>query len=328
MRFYDGHILVFGHSDLDGAAAAALVKGAFDLGGYADRHGTRGRQWARIRTRGRDRRRVVCRRINYGPSEQQARKFIEKWHSRFIAIVFVDYSPNQETCALMDSLGVNYYVIDHHQTAFVQEDNPNAKYYMDYSVSGAMGVYNVLKDHLTVAHKSLAYLADDYDMWRHTNYMSKHLNVIYDTRYGFNSFIRHYAGGFHGIGRNLIENTIKPYYIGVMACFAELKMEPIPGNGVYVHLSEDCKYFSDVSLMLEKKFPWYVLDRTKKDSVSLSFRTRLDTINLGMVLQGIGMGGGGHAKAAGQRLPLDSDIMGFIGRVYDDIMECDPKAFG
>lgn len=318
-----GRILLFSHVDLDGAASAALFRAAIDLGGRIDRKGAKGRRWARRRTRGTDARRVVPRQINYGPMEAKAREYIAKWHSRFAYVAFTDFAPSEETCRLMDSFGIKYLVIDHHRTAYVQKDNPNALYCIDYERCGAMGVYYLFSARLDpYGHRDLAVLADDYDMWRHRNFTSRELNVAYWGRFGFNSFIRYFSRGFHGIGYRTMREVVKPHFRAVDAVYESMVKVPIRGGGVYVELPGGSSYMSDISLRLERQYPWFVFGSHTETGTKLSFRAALP-VNLGRAIQELEMGGG-HPKAAGQGLPPEADYMGFIDKVYDRLVHNHP----
>lgn len=285
-------VLNFTHGDLDGAVSGIVMKTVFP--------------------------KVSVRQVNYRPAPMyyKAVDILRSLGKLYDVVIFTDYCPGSMDIELYDALhfvGKPFLVIDHHQNALQHPDDALGTYCIDTGKCGALNCLEYFEGVADLDHlRTLCEVTNDHDMWlRKMAPLSDRLNgLLYE--HGYHNFMKKYMGGLDGYAlppddAELMDSHDECVTEYMRTC----PTENLPGNGCYIECD---RYLSDIALRLGEKYDWVVMSSPVESAPGmskLSVRTTRKDINIGKIISGIGLGGGGHAGAAGQVLPTP-DVKPFI----------------
>jgi oligoribonuclease NrnB/cAMP/cGMP phosphodiesterase (DHH superfamily) len=288
-------VLNITHDDLDGAVAGIVVRNVYTA--------------------------CITVRTNYsGQVYRDAIDAIAKPET-YDAIIFSDFSPDDNMIDAVHAVRKPYLVIDHHQTAIVRPDDPYGEYFVKEGRCGALLCYDYFKDMADLEKLyQLCVVTNDHDLWlRKMIPISDDLNtLLYE--YGYEEFMTKFMNGLELDG-SLPEDAraiLANHEHEVDEYIAQCVQHELPYNGHYI----ECDRFnSDINMRMTPQYDWLVMAGTEgvdPGMTKLSFRTRRKDINIGRTLKEFGRGGGGHPAAAGQIIPtVERDE--FIQQVGDKL---------
>lgn len=289
-------IKLFTHTDLDGVSCEILGKIAF----------------------GEDINVVRC---NYGDIDAKVEKFInsaEEYDKLFIT----DISVNKEIADKLLSISDKVILLDHHKTALWLNEYPYALVQVEDEAVGKMCGTHLFYEYLkknhkefndTLALKLFVKYVRLYDTWewkeKYDNIIPKRLN---DLMYmdGPNEFIDKMI---YRLGNNLaifdgtdlmklqIEQTYINSYIAQKNETLMVNDDLFPGHTVGITFAD--KYISELGNKLCELHPeldFVVLINIS--TLTVSYRTVKDNLDLSAIAKGFG--GGGHPKASGSRFDV------------------------
>jgi hypothetical protein len=188
-------------------------------------------------------------------------------------------------------------MLDHHESALEYND-PSKLHFIISGICGALltkrfveKMYNIKLDHLNEMVK----LTNDYDMWILKDQKSKELNDIMFYKYRPVKFRELFFDG-----RTEFTQEEKDWLKKREVQFENLyngldvfEFEKI--NGCIVQSKE---FINEICHDLMEKEEYDIVVVRNPSNNRISFRTKKDNINLGLILKEFG-NGGGHAKSAG-----------------------------